>query len=398
MGNRGGNLLAGKLYKRERFLLFFDLHHPFLLSVTIHANFFNQAGSCSKSSSNCSLSLKYNVSVIHETIPLHPPSISYCLALPCLWKYLYYIHRTDLIQSTHRPSTIHLPVYNSVTQTLHTIPDMSSSQAPLESEPPAKPQLKCQQWMSDLSKNLSAKAEAHDRYNNTIKTKIIGEHTGRIQPTLREKLSQKTCTLARLVENRPGMHRRTVAYMERAIKVRKNTLATISEVHKLNTGVPKMPRLSEKKKLASWIKESLEIYGKYIASDLVDASIKPRLKKVRQCLWSYRKTGKGVGMVIAEGRSIPSRSDLQCLNTEVAVMLAITMKMAKYKQLLDGSHVDPGFRPRVVRILGILKSYQENHFRTKLDITALSQFEMEIQNHLKSRAHGESLLVSASES
>lgn len=279
---------------------------------------------------------------------------------------------------------------------------MPSSQAPLESKPPTKPQLKCQQWMSNLKKDLNAKAEAQDRYKNTIRTKIIGEQAGRIQQKLRKKLSHETCTLARLVENRSGLHRRTVAYMKRAMKVRKNALATISEVHReahrVNTDVPKMPRLSEKKDLASWIKESLKIYGKYIASDLVDASIKPRLKRVRQCLWSYRKTGKGVGMVIAEGGSRPSRSDLQCLSTEVAVMLTITTKMAKYKQLLDGSGVDPGFRPRVVEIIGILKSYQENNFRIGLNITTLSQFEKEIQNHLKTRAQGESLPENASES
>lgn len=263
---------------------------------------------------------------------------------------------------------------------------MSSTQSPLKSKPSTKLPLKCQQWMNDLWKDLNAKAEAGDRHINKTHTKVLGKHTGRIQRKLREKLSEKACSLTRLVENRPGLRRRAVVYKERAIKVRTKALDTISEEeHTINPKLPKMPRLSEKKSLRSWVKETIQVYGQYIVSDSVDASIKPRIKQIRQSLWSYRETGKGIGKMIAKGRHGPSRSDCQCFSTEVAVMLGITSKITKYQQLLDRSLIDVSFRPRVLEIVGTLKSCKENEFLNGLDMTIFNQFEKEIQDHLKAR-------------
>lgn len=272
-----------------------------------------------------------------------------------------------------------------------------SIQTALESNPSTDLPLKCHQWMNDLWKNLNATSKAHDSYTNTTQAKILGKHSSRMQRDLRQKLAERRCSLNISVGNRAGLHRRTRAYMERAIKVRKNALATIPEDLTTNPEIPKMPRLSEKNKVATWVKESLRVYGKYLASHLVDASIKPRIKKIRQCLWSFLKTGKGIGMVIAKG-DVPSRSDLQNLNTEIAVMLAITSKIARYTQILDGSLIDASFRPRVVEIIGILKSYQEKEFRVGLNTTSLKEFEREIQDHLKTRVQVENLPSQASES
>lgn len=231
-----------------------------------------------------------------------------------------------------------------------------SVHAPVQSERSTKLPPKCQQWMDELWMNLKAKSEAQDEHINSTRHKILGQRTGRIQSKLREKLATKKCSLARLLENRPGLHKRNRALQEKAIKVRQNALPTIREDSTIKPELPKMPRLSEKRKLASWVKESLHIYGTFIASDLVDTSIKRRLKKIRQSLWSYRKTGKGSGMDIAKGNR-PDRSDLQCLSTEVAVMMAISSKITRYTQILDGPHVGASFRPRLVEIIGCLKSY-----------------------------------------
>lgn len=240
--------------------------------------------------------------------------------------------------------------------------------------------------MNDLWKDLNAKAEAGDRHTNTTHTKVLGKHTGRIQRKLREKLSEKTCSLTRLVANRPGLRRRAVVYNEKAIKVRTNALDTIPEEDTINPKLPKMPRLSDKKSLRSWVKETIQVYGQYIVSDSVDASIKPRIKQIRQSLWSYRETRKGIGKIIAKGRHGPSRSDCQCFSTEVAVMLGITSKITKYQQLLDGSLIDVSFGPRLLEIVGTLKSYKQNEFLIGLDMTIFNQFEKEIQDHLKARA------------
>lgn len=153
--------------------------------------------------------------------------------------------------------------------------------------------------MSDLWNKLHANSKAHEKYTNLTQFKIVGKHTGHIQPYLLEKLSEKTCTIARLVENCP--HQRTRACKKKAIKMGAIALPTISEDHTVIPRLPIMPRLSEKGKLEPWIKESLQVYEMFNASDLVDASIKPRIEKVRQRLWSSCKTKKGVGMVKKQG-------------------------------------------------------------------------------------------------
>lgn len=76
-------------------------------------------------------------------------------------------------------------------------------------------------------------------------------------------------------------------------------------------------------------------------------------------------------IVIAGGQHGPGRSDFHSLSIEVAAMLAITSKVAKYRQLLDTFLVGSSFRPRMVEMIGILKSYQEKIF------PILSQFEKE---------------------
>ena len=75
----------------------------------------------------------------------------------------------------------------------------------------------------------------------------------------------------------------------------------------------------------------------------------------RKILFSSSSFSRGeeIGMVIANG-SKPSRSDFQCLSTEVAVMLAITSKITKYTQPLKGPLVDASFRPRMIKWLGPL--------------------------------------------
>ncbi|MCJ1267064.1 hypothetical protein MMC22_006949 [Lobaria immixta] len=304
------------------------------------------------------------------------------------------IEKEPSIQTTLESKTSMQAPLESQLSTQTTLESESSVQAPVKSQssiqtalkikPSTERPLKCQEWMNDLWKNLNATSKAHDSYTNTTQAKILGKHSSRMQWNLRVKLAEKKSSLDTLVGKRAGLHRRTRVYKERAIKVRKNALATIPEDLTTNPEIPKLPRLSEKNKLTTWVKESLHVYGKYLASHLVDASIKPRIKKIRRCLWWYLKTGKGIGMVIAKG-NVPSRSDLQNLNIEIAVMLAITSKITRYTQILDESLIEASFRPRVVEIVGILKSYQEKDFRVGLNTTALKQFEKEIQDHLKTR-------------
>ena len=273
---------------------------------------------------------------------------------------------------------------------------MPSIQAPLDSEKPTKP-LKCHEWMDDLWKGLNATSEAHDAHVDMIQKKILDKKTGgRIQPRLRDRLSETRCTLTRLLTSRAKLHRRTRAYQAKARKARKSALAMISEDQVGDVDLPKMPRLSDKSKTGSWIKITLPIYRAYLTSDLVDNSIKPRLREIRQSLWSYRKAGKGIRKVIA-GLNRPDHSDLQCLSTEVAVMLSITTKITKFTQLLDGSLVCASFRPRMVEIIRILKSYQEKDFLIGANIHLLGQFEKEVQDHLETRAHADKLLSFASD-
>lgn len=125
--------------------------------------------------------------------------------------------------------------------------------------------------MSDLWNKLHANSKGHEKYTNSTQFEIVGKHTGHIQPYLLENLSEKTCTIARLVENCP--HQRARAYKKKAIKMDTIALPTISEDHTVISGLPSMPRLSEKGKPEPWIKESLQVYEMFITSDLVDASI-----------------------------------------------------------------------------------------------------------------------------
>lgn len=273
---------------------------------------------------------------------------------------------------------------------------MSSIQAPLDSEKSTKP-LKCHKWMNDLWKDLNAKSEAHDAYVESTQNKILGKNTGiHIQPRLRERLSGPRCTLTRLLTDRPKVNRHTRAYLAKARKVRKRVLAMISEDQTVDAELPKMPQLSDKSKPESWIKKSLPVYRKYLNSGLVDSSIKPRIRRIRQSLWSYRKARKGLRKVVA-GMHRPSRSDLQCLSSEVAGMLSISLKIAKFTQLLDESLVGASFRPRVVEIIRILKWYQDNNFPSGANTNLLGQFEKEVQDHLEMRAQADAFLSYASD-
>ena len=246
---------------------------------------------------------------------------------------------------------------------------------------------KCQKWMHELWMNLNAKFEAHNTYTDMTRSEILGKHTGRIQRKLREKLAEKKSSLTMLVEYCPRMYRRDRAYRERVMRLRKKPLAMVPEDSAAEPKIPKMPRLSKTGPLGSWVKESLQVYGTYIASDSVDGSIKPRLMKIRRCLRLYFRTGKAIGIATANGNR-PNRSDLQSLSTEVAVMLAITSKINVYTQILDDPSIDASFRPRVVEVVGMLKSYQKSNFRIGLDSTLLSQFENELQDLRKARAQG----------
>lgn len=262
----------------------------------------------------------------------------------------------------------------------------SDTQAPIQSKSYPKLPLKCQEWMSDLWKDLSAKAEAGDTFTNTIHTKVLGKHTGRIQRKLKEKLSVNTCTLARLAENRPGFRRPSTAYKEKATKVRTDALATISEDHTTSPRLPKMPRLPEKKKLAPWVDETIKAYGEYVASDSVDVSIKPRIKEIRQYLWLYRETRRRVGKLFVEGKHGPSRSHLECWSTEVAIMLSVTSNITKYTRFLEESLIKAYFRPRMFQIVGMLKSFHENGFRIPDIVAILGRLEVEVRDHMTAPA------------
>lgn len=76
--------------------------------------------------------------------------------------------------------------------------------------------------------------------------------SGHIQPKIREKLAEKKCSLIGLLEKRQKLfhHKRTL--QNKVIEVRKNALTTICE--DFNPKLPKMPGLSKKRKLASWVK------------------------------------------------------------------------------------------------------------------------------------------------
>lgn len=92
------------------------------------------------------------------------------------------------------------------------------------------------------------------------------------------------------------------------------------------------------------------------------------------------------------------------MTTQSVALTEITTKIAKCIQLLDGSLVNDSFRPRMVEIIRILKSYYAKGsragwgglFQIGLQIAIFRQFKKEIQDHLKIRAQGENLLAYAS--
>lgn len=180
---------------------------------------------------------------------------------------------------------------------------MSTTPAPPESESSTYLPLKSQLWMNQLRRDLNAKFEAHDKRCTTTSTKILGKQTGRIQQKLQQKLSgRKVCTLARLVKNRPRLHRRTIASMKKWKNAKKRLRTSIHEDQTANPENPKMPPLLEEMELESWIKESVQVHKTYIVSDVVDASTKPRTKKLdnfrghmarleKLSQWSLRKGG-----------------------------------------------------------------------------------------------------------
>lgn len=143
---------------------------------------------------------------------------------------------------------------------LHTLSDMSSIQAPLENKPFAKLPLKCQEWMSDLWTDLSARSEAHDEFVNLVHARIIGKHIDHDQPKLQVKLAGAAdqCSLTILEGNCSELYWRNRDYRESAMDVRKNALATIAEDriaedqtakdHIVEPELQKMPCLPEKRK------------------------------------------------------------------------------------------------------------------------------------------------------
>lgn len=282
---------------------------------------------------------------------------------------------------------------------------MSSTQVPLESNPSTK-LLPCQEWMGDLGKRLKAKFEAADVDYNTSHTRILNNQTGHIQRKLRERLPMRKNSLDQLVTNRPKLHisKHMKKYQTRRKKFWDNPLPTILEEDEtlpeipeesvVESRLPMMTHLSKKMNIASWVTESLQLYGEYIASDLVDRSVKQRIKKIRQCLWIYRQTGK-TAMFGAKKGHVPSRSDLEGLNIQVSAMLAITTRIAKFTRLLDGTEVGPSFRPRVVNMITILRCYQASRFRARFDRSILDPFDKDLQDHIQIRARGEILLAAA---
>ncbi|MCJ1470438.1 hypothetical protein MMC07_009083 [Pseudocyphellaria aurata] len=261
---------------------------------------------------------------------------------------------------------------------------MSSPNATGMSDPEVS--LTCHQWMRDLWDNLSARSTADDTRVNSINAKILGKRGAPIQRKLHAKLSETTCTLACLVENRPMLHlnRRDMAYREREAKLKANTLPTIFEGKAGAPTIPKMTKLSDRKNLATWVGESVEVYGKLLSSDLVDASIKPRIREIRQSLWMYRGTRNGLG---TKRRHALSRSNCQDLTMELSVMLGVTTQITKYTDLLGGKLIDANFRPRLLAIVDNLKSFKENHFLIGVDgRTILNNFEREVRTYLATRA------------
>ena len=248
-----------------------------------------------------------------------------------------------------------------------------SAQGPQESQEATKTSFESEKWMNDFWSRLNADSNAQDNHSNAVQTTILSNQTGRIQAPLQKRLQKKTCTFVSLLSRGPELHRRTRALQKQAQRVRQNPLVTIHEVDADSVELPKVIRLSEKSKIDQWVTKTLSVFGQLLASDAVDASIKPRLRKIRQSLWTYR-TRKGTRL---------NRCDLQSLSTEAAMMLMVTSRIAKYKRLLDGNSIEAGFRPRVVDIIDILKSYQKDDFRVRPKPSFLSAFEEEIQDHMK---------------
>lgn len=242
----------------------------------------------------------------------------------------------------------------SSTQTL--VESEPSIQRPLEGEPSAKLQLRCHQWMYELWRNLRANLEAQDACINMAQTKILGEKIGYIQPNLAKELARKRCNLARLLDNRPLLHRHHRALQEKAEKVKINALATIHEDPALNA-----------EDATTFVEEDTCIMGQGIAPGVREVPC----RRLDQCfdqimheedatmsLVGSQDCGRN-GMLTAKGDR-PISSDLKCLSAEAAVMLSITSNVTEYTRHLDGSLLDASLRPGLSELVGMLNSFQEN--------------------------------------
>lgn len=287
----------------------------------------------------------------------------------CLYVYKHSINSSN----TYSPKSDTSSAMSSVQAEIDSKP---SAQGPQESQEVTKTSFESEKWMNDFWSRLNADSKAQDNHSNAVQTTILSNHTGRIQASLQQKLQKKTCTFVNLLSRGPVLHRRTRALQKQAKRVKRNPLVTIREVDADTVEPPKVIRLSEKSKIDQWVTKTLSVFGQLLGSDAVDASIKPRLRQIRQSLWTYR-TRKGSRL---------NRCDLQSLSTEAAMMLMVTSRIAKYKRLLDGDSIEASFRSRLVDIIDILKSYQKDDFRVRPKPTFLSAFENEIEDHMKVQA------------
>lgn len=245
--------------------------------------------------------------------------------------------------------------------------------------------LDCHQWMDELWDDLSAQAEAYDDFVNATHATIVCEHIDKLEPELQVRLSTKKCTVAKLVGGCPELSRRTRHYQQRLLWVREDALPTIAEDEQVaaeQEWLPKLTRLTDGRNLDSWIRKSVLAYGRYITSDVVDDAIKPRMRQMRQALWSYRPAG----MTPGTRRRGPTRADLQSLGEECCVMLGATTKIVEYTRLLDGCGVDASFRPRVAEMVAFLEYHRDKEFRFELEADDLNRLDGEIQDHLRLHA------------
>ena len=184
--------------------------------------------------------------------------------------------------------------------------------------------LNCHLWMDELWDDLSAQTEAYDDFVNSTHATIVCEHIDKLEPELQVRQSTKKCTVAKLVGSYPGLSRQTRHYQQRLLWVREDALPTIAEDEQVaaeQERLPKLTGLADQRNLDLWIRKSVLAYGRYITSDVVDYAIKPRMRKIRQFLWSYRPTGTS-----GTRRRGPTRADLQSLGEEFGVMVTATTK------------------------------------------------------------------------